>query len=285
MEQPQSFLEVRVHDLHLNPSLCGLCAGYERKSWRVNQFAAHLVEWLPEFALTESELNNLNSANAVSLLRRAAQIVYQSDKFKNRGEFGELLLHAAVRQVHNSIPAISKIYYKSAVNETVKGFDAVHVVDSEDGLELWLGEAKFYDDCTRAIRDVIAELKDHLETNYLKNEFLVIGGKIDESSKHASELRRLCHPNTSLDEVFSRACIPVLLTYDSNCVNTHEACDKSYCTSFIKELKTHHNNFLRKIQKLDLPDELRVHLFLVPIASKAELVEKLDEKLKTWQQI
>src|SRR5688500_4132024 len=135
MNCPTPFLVVRVHDAGIMPTLCGLCAGYERGEWRDKQLAEHLVEWLPEFALTASELKTIDGGNAVSLLRRAAQVVYQSAKFKNRGEFGELLLHAAVRQVHNSIPAISKIYYKTAVNDTVKGFDAVHVVESAGDLE------------------------------------------------------------------------------------------------------------------------------------------------------
>jgi len=123
--------------------LCRLCAGSERGEWRDKQLAEHLVEWLPEFSLTASELKTLNSSNIVELLRRAAHVVYQAEKFNNRGEFGELLLHVAVRQVYNSIPAISKIYYNTAINDTVKDFDAVHVVDAVGDLELWLGEAKF----------------------------------------------------------------------------------------------------------------------------------------------
>ena len=34
--------------------------------------------------------------------------------------------------------AISKVFFKDSPNDTVKGFDAVHVVESLDGLELWL---------------------------------------------------------------------------------------------------------------------------------------------------
>lgn len=116
----------------------------------------------------------MQHANSVSLIRRAAKVVYDTKKFKKRGEFGELLLHAIVRQVHKSIPAISKIYYKTANTDTVKGFDAVHVVGPPNHMELWLGEAKFYNDIGGAIRDVVTELETHLGTDYLRAEFNLI---------------------------------------------------------------------------------------------------------------
>jgi Cap4 SAVED domain len=216
--KPNAFLDIRVHDLSLTPSVTGLCVGYERGEWRASQFANHIIEWLPEFALKHSKLTDMHSGNAVQLLRNAAKRVYESEKFKNRGEFGELFLHAAIRQVFNSQPAISKIFYKSARNEPMKGFDAVHVVGPPGNLELWLGEAKFYTDIEDAINKVVTELRDHTETDYLRDEFLLIKGKIDPSWPHAQALEKLLEENTSLDEVFQRACIAVLLTYDSDCL-------------------------------------------------------------------
>jgi len=204
---PDPFLTVRVHNLDLQPSLSGLCAGYERGQWRAQQLADHVMDWLPEFALTASECATLGHQNATKLIRRAAQRVYDSEKFRNRGEFGEVLLHAAIRQIFGSLPAVSKIYYKSASNDTVKGFDAVHVVGPPEDLELWLGEAKFHNDVSRAIRDVASELQKHLETDYLRGEFVLIINKIDPRWPHADVLRKLLQPEVSLDEVFKRVCI------------------------------------------------------------------------------
>ena len=107
---PNSFLEVRVHFSDISPSLIGLCAGYETGRWRSAQLAAHLVEWLPDFALNYSERESLNSDNAVALLAKAASVIYSSDKYQRRGELGEILLHVAVRQVFDTVPAISKFY-------------------------------------------------------------------------------------------------------------------------------------------------------------------------------
>jgi len=280
-KQPQSFLEIRVNDLAVAPTLTGLCVGYERSRWRAAQFADHVMEWLPEFALNYTELRSIQPGNMAQLMRQAAQKVYESKKFRSRGEFGELFLHIAIRQVFGSLPAISKIYYKSATNDTVKGFDAVHVVGPPEAMELWLGEAKFYDDFKRAVRDVVDELNKHMRTDYLRDEFLLIRGKIDPTWPHASKLNELLSKNKSLDKIFARACIPVLLTYDSDCLKAHSVCDKAYSLAFETELREHHEHF--KTQSL--PKTITIHLLLLPLNTKKELIRLLNEKLKTWQEI
>src|SRR5690606_2224805 len=139
----------------------GASAGYEAGQWRHEQMADYLFDWLLEFALKYSELEDLNSSSARRLLQKAARTVFNTPKYQKRAEFGELLLHALVRAAVNSQPAISKIYYKTSANETVKGFDAVHVGENGDELELWLGEVKFYKDLSAAIREVTKELEAH----------------------------------------------------------------------------------------------------------------------------
>jgi hypothetical protein len=61
LRKPASFLTIRVHDLSVQPGLTGLCVGYEQKHWRASEFARHIIEWLPEFALNHSELADINS--------------------------------------------------------------------------------------------------------------------------------------------------------------------------------------------------------------------------------
>jgi hypothetical protein len=281
MEKPDPFLEVRVHFLDRCPSLTGLCAGFELGSWRAEQLARHLMEWLPEFALTHDELLGLSPSKILKLLRLAARNVYASEKFANRGEFGELLLHVAVRQVFDSQPAISKIYYKSSRNETVKGFDAVHVVQQSNGLELWLGEAKFYADARSAIAAVNHELHAHTQRDYLRDEFMLITGKIDPKWEHAAELRRIISENRSLDEIFQSVRIPVLITYDSTCLANNQVVTDRYVSELRQEVMEVYEQFRGK----QLPSALRIHLFLLPLYTKAELLSALDKHLRILQQL
>jgi hypothetical protein len=71
------------------------------------------------------------------------------------------LLHAALRSHFGSAPAVSKLFYKTGDNDTVKGLTA-RVVDRNEteGLEPWLGEAKFYADIGDAMQKAIASLEE-----------------------------------------------------------------------------------------------------------------------------
>lgn len=280
-DPPAPFLSVKVHDISQTPAVCALCAGYEGGKWRAEALAEHAMEWLPEFCLSAEELEDFRPGTAVKLLRKAARLVYQTDKYKLRGEFGELFLHIALRQVHRSIPAISKIYWKDSVNNTVKGYDAVHVVEVDDKLQLWLGEVKFYDDASRAIRDVVKEIQDHTQIDYMKNEVALIANKLDKSSPHYSKLARLLDANTSLDEVFDAACIPVLITYDSNALKGHTKVTPQYSQALVEEVMAIRDSLEKKLSGLSLP--VKVHLFLIPLNAKKALVECLDGSLKGLQ--
>ena len=276
--KPATFFDLIVHDLDREPGLTGACAGYEAKAFRNEDLANYLFEWLPEFSMKYSELEEFNSGTAMRLMRRAAKTVYTTDKYGKRGEFGELLLHALLREVFDSEPAISKIYYKSATNETVKGFDAVHIVESEDGLELWLGEVKFYKDSSAAVRDITKEIIDHTGIDYLRNEFLLIDNKIDPQWAHADKIKQLISERTTLDAVFERACIPAMITYESKCVAEHDRLTEEFGNALNLELSAIYENFSGR----DLPD-IRIHLFLVPLHKKQPLVELLHRKLEGLQ--
>lgn len=279
--KPETFLEVLVHDLESAPSLTALCVCYELGEWRTTAFSKHLFEWLPEFALNWHERQRFNDATGVALLRRAAHVVYESQKYQSRGEFGELMLHAILRDVFDSEVAISKIYFKDATNNTVKGFDAVHVVQAEEGLELWLGEVKLYAEVTGAIRDVVAELHEHFKSDYLKSEFVLILNKLDENWPHAEAMREMLSPNTSLDKVFKRITVPVLLTYNSQTLIDFNEHSDSYVSEFEREVRDNWARFATK----ELPPNIRIRLILLPLQDKAKLVTELDRMLKAWQNI
>lgn len=288
MEHPDDFLEIIFHEISGDGDDLALCAGFERGQWRNDQLADHMMEWLPEFALDYSELSEIGHANALRMTKKAAKIVYQTEKYGLRGEFGELLLHIAIRQVYETLPAVSKIYYKSAVNETVKGFDAVHVVRKGDDLELWIGETKFYENITKAIYDVSKEIVDHLETDYLRSEFILIKNKIDPSWPESDKLNKLLHENTSLDSVFKKACIPILLTYDSDAVGTSVSNNEEYKEKIEDEIIDAYARLRKKIgdeyqNRFGQECPLVVHVIFVPLKEKKQLIAALDARLKALQ--
>lgn len=272
-------LELVLHEIGSDRSISGLCAGYEGKQWRHSALVDYLMESLPDFCLTYSEYSQIGHESAVRMIRKAAKSVYSTGKFKNRGEFGELLLHVILKTTMGTLPAVSKIYYKDSANDTVKGFDAVHVVPSETGLELWLGEVKFYEEIGSAIRDVTKELEQHLMADYLRSEFVAILNKVDRDWPHGRQLLALLDEGTSLDQVFEAFCIPVLLTYDGKTTADHDASSEAYRQALASEMRAIKEKFDRRVASVPH----RIHLFLMPLKTKKILVEALHLKLEAMK--
>jgi hypothetical protein len=181
------------------------------------------------------------------------------------------------------VPAITKVFFKDAPNDTVKGFDAVHVVVAPDGgLELWLGEAKFYGDLNDALAAIADDLRRHTDPVWVRGEFLAITNKIDPAWPHAAALKALIHRNRSLDQIFRAIRVPVLASYDSAAAAARAAAadDCAYPRAVEAEMRAAHESLLRR----SLPP-VSVHLLLVPLANKAALVEELDKRLSLYRQL
>lgn len=86
------FFNVIIHRVDGNRALDGICAGFELKQWRKEQLVNHLTDYIPDFALPYSELQSISGKDLRRMLRAAARSIYQSEKYKSRGEFGELYL-------------------------------------------------------------------------------------------------------------------------------------------------------------------------------------------------
>lgn len=278
------FFKIIVHDESSIPTLLGICAGFENGEWRGQRLADNLFNCIPDFCLSYSEVHEVDSTEWMDKLRKSVAMIYNSPKYKSRGEFGELLLHYILKDFYKTIPAISKMYFKDGPNETVKGFDAVHVIENDEGLlDLWLGEVKFYKDASQAIKDVIPEIEEHFAHDYLRTEFIAITNKLDKESPFYEKLSQLISPNTSLDEIFERICVPVLITFNSKVIDKHVKYTDAYKEEMRTEMEKYFNQFETQFEKLGI--DIEVHLFLLPLKTKETFVQMLNNKLNLWQQL
>lgn len=278
------FFKIIVHDEDSMPTLLGICAGFESGEWRGQRLAENLFRCIPEFCLTYSEIHEVDSSEWMDKMKKAVSMIYSSPKYKNRGEFGELLLHYILKNLYKTVPAISKMYFKDGPNETVKGFDAVHViVNSEGNLDLWLGEVKFYNNASKAISDVIPEIKEHFAQDYLLTEFIAITNKLDKESPFYDKLSKLISPDTSLDDIFERICVPVLITFNSKVIDKYTKYTTTYKEEMKAEMEKHFKQFESQFKKLGI--DIEVHLFLLPLKTKETFVQILNNKLIQWQQL
>ncbi|POH62594.1 DUF1837 domain-containing protein [Cryobacterium zongtaii] len=281
---PSSVLQVRFQDAALSPALSVLCAGFELGDWRAQSLTDDLFQrHLTSFALSYSEHDAITGATAARSLKRAAEVVYATNKYRRRGEFGELILHAALVDFFGATPAVSKIYYKDSDNDTVKGFDSVHLVAASDSVEIWLGEAKFYKDLNSAIDEAAKSISDHLTRDFLRREFVAITNKLDSNWPHAVEFADALDEATSLDDIAKTIVIPVLITYESEASAAAVAHDSDYIAAIELEAREAWSRFARK----DLGTKLTVtlQLILLPMQSKERLLNLMHQKLNLYKHL
>lgn len=280
VDPPKPFLVSRLTDEQQHPKLSCICPGFELRKWRFERLAAHLTDWLPDFAIRHDDLPQdlENITDIRKLIEQAAQRVYKTQKSELRGEIGELLLHAICRQFSGTFPTVSKVYYKTSSNDVVKGFDLVHTRYDEiaDELQVWLGESKFYTSGNDAVSAAIASISDHLDAGFLTSEKMLLGGKISSDTPGYSKLEWLFERDTPLDKIFERMVIPVLIAYDSRHSSTFEN-DEVYTSSLRSEIALFQTAFASK-----LPSSLSVYCFYLPMDSKKKLIETFDKKLGAY---
>lgn len=255
------------------------CAGFEFSKWRSAQFAFHLAEWLPEYALPEEELRT-HHGNMLVKLNQAAIRVYTSDKYKNRGEAGEIALHAICRDFFGTLPLSPRVFYKSSSNDVIKAFDMVHVRFPESKkLEIWLGESKLYEDAASAIGDAISSVQAHLDAGFLQNQKVLLGPQIPKTTPRYEEIISLFQKGTSLDDLVSSAVFVIGISCTSEGALAAKISDDTYLAKVQSEL----SYLVDRIEKSGLSKTVKVLLVYIPLASKSELVSAFDIRLKGLQ--
>ncbi|WP_336800165.1 HamA C-terminal domain-containing protein [Kaistia sp. MMO-174] len=255
------------------------CAGFEMNEWRCSPFAFHLAEWLPEYALPEEELR-IHHENLLMKLHQAAIRVYTSEKYKNRGEAGEIALHAICRDYFGTIPLSPRVFYKSSSNDVVKAFDMVHVrlIDNQKP-EIWLGESKLYETASKAVSDAIASVSQHLDAGFLTNQKVLLGPQIPKSTPRYEEIVALFNKNSSLDELIGNAVFVIGISCDSLAALEAQTTDNAYLQKIRSELEY----LWSRINNSGLNQRVRIRLIYTPLANKNSLVEAFDRRLKGLQ--
>jgi hypothetical protein len=259
-----------------------LCAGFETGVWRQKRFVEHLFDWLPRFALKARERQYLSDAPFTQIKKALYQLyeVSKVAKTNQRGEIGELLLHVCCVEHFETAPIVLTVFYKTAANDVIKGWDCVHYRKTEDEkIELWLGEAKFYEDAKAAITQAMKSIKAHMDAGFLNAQKVIVGSKIEDDFEDYDDIKKLFDLDTSLDEIIKRIVIPIMITYDSSAVGLATVVDDAYITAIQAELKDLFGDLLSKHAGL----ELAVRAIFVPLKSKIDFVKAFDEKMEIAQ--
>lgn len=254
--------------------------GFDQNKFRLLPLVDVIVKVIPEYAFGLAHAA-APSPQWVDKLREAAKSVYTTNKYANRGEFGELILHLLLRDYCNTVPLVSKIYFKDTDNGTVHGFDAVQVTANGAAPKLWLGESKFYADGKSGIAGLMQDLRAHLEVDYLRREFALITKKLPANQPDIEHWRKLLHPLQKLDTIFQSVVVPMVCTYTSEMFKNHTDETAAYIAEFVKECRELQAEFAGKRIKTNC----EVLLMLLPVPSKPDLCKELHTRLQAMQKI
>ncbi|HET9569830.1 MAG TPA: DUF1837 domain-containing protein [Bacteroidales bacterium] len=277
------------------------------KEYRLKPLVKKLTHVIQEFAFGFHENTHTENTETLRKLTEAANTIYKidafhrvkniylaedkaiddnvEDKYLRRGEFGELILHLLLRDFYNTIPLLSKIYFKDSVGHAVHGFDSVHI--HEESKTLWLGESKIYTDGKKGVKELINDIKEHFKTDYLNSEFLLISKKLkhlDNIPEKDFWLNVLTDTRTLKDKL-NIINIPLLCTFQSDLFTNYNDENEP---AFLKEYNAEMEelwNFFNQINDHPLKANLNIILILFPVQNKKELVKALHTKLSILQRL
>lgn len=255
--------------------------GFDQKQFRLQPLVDIIRNVIPEFSLGYHNGTAIPLTEIVERLKEAAETVYLTEKYKKRGEFGELILHLLLRDFHNTIPLISKIYFEDSYDVPAHGFDGVQITINGDEKKLWLGESKLYTSGKGGVKELSKDIEKHVTGEYIKREFTLISRKLPEDIPEIEHWRNLMDKHQKLDTIFSNIVIPMVCTYSSNLFINHDDDTQEYFDDFLCEMNELYEHFCNHKPETNV----EIILLLLPVPSKNELNHELDKRLKTMQQI
>lgn len=267
----------------------------------LDEFSKTILNTIPEYVYAQYENPDTSQIDIVDKLREAAKSIYKIKDYDlmrrwymendtnafeelkkspstRRGEFGELMLHLILRDFKNTIPLVSKVYFKDAFGVPAHGFDAVHITPEDE--TLWLGESKFYTDSKKGVKELLKDLNEHFKTDYLNEQFIIIKKNLENNSipQRDEWVKKLSECN-KLQDKLKMINIPMLCSYSHDIYERHS---DMHC---VKTTQYHELNVRDIKQYFDsnnnhpLKQHLNTILLLFPIRSKKELIIKLHERL------
>lgn len=261
----------------------GFDVRYSLKKWRHENYAKHLIEWLPEFSLKASEIVNILAHNAETILARSISTFSDSELPRDR-LIAELILHSILRSRQHSEPVACKVFYKSAGK--LSEFGNAHIVqmpDEDD--QLWLGLARMIkandmDTTLEQIREILDETISETVLSAEREIIISLREPLHHQPK-ADSFNQALHRNSPIDDMLNILCFPILLTYDSAALSSGWLVD--YVDNLKKEIETHFSTFTSELS--ENIKQVKVLIFLVPMESIELLTKAFNARCKKLEEL
>lgn len=110
----------------------------------------------------EIDYDNLDTEQVKTIITKLRYEEDAEEKNKQKyGFYGEVLLYCILSYFFGTDVIIAKgNFYNILDGSEPKGYDCFHLIEKDNSIELWFGEAKCYQDYKGAIRDVLNKIEN-----------------------------------------------------------------------------------------------------------------------------
>lgn len=249
-----------VSEIDIKRSLQAFDAEFDGGTWRKDDLARYLCDWLPEISLQAKVLASFSHLEARQLVKRALEAFKASEAIEIERLLAELLLHAVLRQYRKSEPFACKLFTSSA---GLIHKNSAHIVHTNSLDEIWLGQARLVaaDSHEDTISEVLGQISQTFDRDIVKREREVIVQLRDPNHMKSINIERALERNSKLDEFLKVLRVPILIAYDSDVVGCGESSD--YVENLICEVDARYTKM-----KSALPENMQdveVCIFLIPV--------------------
>lgn len=249
---------------------------YENGLYRERELVKLIRGALPHFALTSDEYERLKADDDIDEMYRTAFKRISDAKKNKKGDYGELLLFLILKSFYKNERFVTKVKLRSSTKEQIKGFDCAHFVAGDDGgIEIWLGEVKFYKSFSGAVKDVLDEIETHVSGAYLKAEFSILAPNIEYNKDVVmpDKLIEFLDGSISLDR--AKIIIPALVTYDCVDIAKHDKCGEEFVSNFKRHFQQRFETINKRV--LALPNNIEVFFILLPLQDVTKIKDDLEK--------
>lgn len=243
---------------------------------------------LVEFAVNEYKIDYENidreQRKALSLSIRYNPEANEDTRIKY-GFYGEVLLDLVLRSYFGTDVLLARGYLYSPIeNSEVKGFDAFHLTEKDGQIDLWLGEAKFYQNYKAAISSVLKKIEFSLSDSYVNRNLLALIQHEGDFTNRPPQVLSLFEkwkndPDINLAEEIREHCVrityPVFIIYERMVRDSYIKSIKK-CIEHIAQVCTNENIHLSS------SFDYRICFIFLPISevktTKKKVLEWIESK-------
>jgi hypothetical protein len=250
---------------------------YSLTRYRYAHIVDNVCKWLDEVFLRPKELADIHKLSLVEQGQRLRTTVFES-LTDVRSFLGRVLLHATIRQMHESQPIPCLLYLDGDDEEKI--LENVHIVRRDpEGDQLWVGFSELVS--ATSIKTRLPEIRDQLYDE-ISECFNNARGKIldikDDEYLLRHDIDLILDESNPFDKYLDRFRFVLFVGYDSSFLTDPETSDHE--DHLQQETAALFQTFADDLQSGSPFAGITIEVFIYPAPSLEKLTKMVEEKVR-----